>query len=102
MFKKKQEREDIEHPVTVERSLYLIWAQSQYHRGINEMETHLDLDQERDLDSEHLEALEWLGEPNLLSDLTWAGLWRSDFDGERDPYCHSSTLHINLFVFSET
>lgn len=53
---------------------------------------YLDFDRERDLDSERLEARDGLGEPDLLSDLTRAGLPRSDLDGDRDPYCHSSML----------
>lgn len=54
--------------------------------------TYLDFDRERDLDPDRLEALDGLGEPDLLSDLTRAGLPWSDLDGERDPYCHSSML----------
>lgn len=54
--------------------------------------TYLDFDRERDLDSERLEARDGLGEPDLLSDLARAGLPRSDLDGERDPYYHSSML----------
>lgn len=56
------------------------------------MPTYLDFDRERDLDSERLAARVGLGVPDLLSDLTRAGLPRSDLDGERDPYCHSSML----------
>lgn len=66
--------------------------------------TYLDFDRERDLDSERLEARDGLGEPDLLSDLTRAGLPRSDLDGERDPYCHSSMLTTfsgtNTFISS--
>lgn len=55
-------------------------------------QAYLDFDRDRDLDSECLETRDGLGERDLLSDLTRAGLPRSDLDGERDPYCHSSML----------
>lgn len=61
-------------------------------RGGQKGRAYLDFDRERDLDSECLETRDGLGEPDLLSDLTRAGLPRSDLDGERDPYCHSSML----------
>lgn len=61
-------------------------------KGNYKTATYLDFDREWDLDSERLEARDGLGEPDLLSDLTRAGLPRSDLDGERDPYCHSSML----------
>lgn len=48
------------------------------------MSTYLDLERERDLDSERLEALDGLAEPERLSDLALAGLPRSDLDGERE------------------
>lgn len=41
---------------------------------ITKATTYLDFDRERDLDSDRLEALDGLGEPDLLSDLTRAGL----------------------------
>lgn len=46
--------------------------------------SNLDLEWDRDLDSERLDAREGLGEPDLLSFLGWTGLPRSDLDGERD------------------
>lgn len=46
--------------------------------------TNLDLERDRDLESERLDAREGLGVPDLLSVLGWAGLPRSDLDGERD------------------
>lgn len=70
----------------------------------NDIVTYLDFDRERDLDSERLEARDGLGEPDLLSDLSRVGLPWSDLDGERDPYCHSSTLttfsRANVFISS--
>lgn len=76
---------------------------------ITKATTYLDFDRERDLDSDRLEALDGLGEPDLLSDLTRDGLPRSDLDGERDPYCHSSmlttfpwTLNQLILIFTST
>ena len=54
--------------------------------------TDLDLEREGDLDPERLEARDGLTEPERLSDLTWAGLPRSDLDGERESWCHTRML----------
>lgn len=74
---------------------------SKYHTGCHKGPiTYLDLDRERDLDPERLAARAGLGEPDLLCDLTRAGLPRSDLDGERDPYRHSSML--TTFSWTDT
>lgn len=54
--------------------------------------TYLDLDLERDLDSERFEAREGLPDPERLSDLMLAGLPRSDLEGERDSWSHTRML----------
>lgn len=46
--------------------------------------TYLDFDLDRECDSECLEALDGLRDPDLLSDFTRAGLPAGDFDWERD------------------
>lgn len=53
---------------------------------------YLDLERERDLDSECLEARDGLADPERLSDFALAGLPRSDLDGERDSWGHTRTL----------
>lgn len=46
--------------------------------------TYLDFDLDLECDSECLEALDGLRDPDLLSDFTRAGLPAGDFDWERD------------------
>lgn len=46
--------------------------------------TYLDFDLDREWDSECLETLDGLRDPDLLSDFTWAGVPVGDFDWERD------------------
>lgn len=63
--------------------------------------TYLDLERERDLDLEHLEAPDGLGEPDRLSDLTRAGLPPSDLDEERDSCFHSNTLATLTWILNK-
>lgn len=69
------------NPQHIETSLFINNSLISILREITG-QTHLDL--ERDRDSECLAALDGLGEPDLLSDLTRTGLPRSDLDGERE------------------
>lgn len=48
------------------------------------LSTYLDFDLDREWDSECLDALDGLRDPDLLSDFTRAGLPAGDFDWERD------------------
>lgn len=89
-----------------ENVLYNQWQTTVFdkkNKQTKKATSYLDFDRDRDLDSERLEARDGLGEPDLLSDLTRAGLPWSDLDGERDPYCHSSMLttfsHTNSFIY---
>lgn len=63
--------------------------------------TYLDLEWERDLDLEHLEAPDGLGPPDRLSDLTRAGLPPSDLDEERESCFHSNTLTILTWILNK-